>query len=853
MSAPRAGRIGETKVTAGKFRDNLLMTLAAGVALAAMSTAARADGAASDAGGPGALDPGLRVQEVVVTSRKKEESIEKVPIAVSAITNQLKVADVRDLTDIVAFTPNVRIDPTYARADAADITIRGISPTRTDDNSIDSPIGFFIDGVYLGSLPGQIIENFDVDRIEVLRGPQGTLFGRNTVAGAVSVFRSEPTGDFGAKLQYTTGSWDDQEFRGVFNAPIIKDVLAAKVYYIGEFRDGYLHNTFLNDTQPKKDYQNMGVELKFTPDDRLKALLTVEEYADRSEGGAYLGNYNFCPGVVPAPNAKTNPNDVDASGGLLGEYLPGILGTGANVPCRSTTAIPNTISTSANDPGKVLTQAYTLNMTEKLTDNLKLVSITAYRHQHEETFFDFDGSSADFINIATDAHYHQFSQELRLEGNWDSPLGKVSFVTGGYYYDSYFNRNYTTSGDFWNFVGSLSGYDLDTDTWTNPALAASTGYANPVAACLAPRTTAALKAEFGNVQCDPHTTGAYGSGVVQRLYETQGTDSVAFFAHGDWEFHPNFTLTAGVRYTYERKHFNGYQAYLAPNDRAGDFDFSPVTADLTNHWEHVTPTAALTYQVTPDVMVYGSFSEGWHSGGFFGVNQDIADFISNQYKPETSESYEIGSKGQYFDHRLQVNVDAFLTEFQNKQESAVALDPTTQTVVTLFTNVGGVRYIGAEAEVQWILTRELHLTGTFGYLDAKYTSLPIDYPNAVNNNVPMPTNATFLVPRDAPPFTAGAEATYTKGIGPGQAQFTARGDWVDKEYTTLYNESYDAIGPHFDISASASYAWKNYKITAFGRNLTNHVIETPIYIAPLFAASTISPGRSWGLELAAKF
>ena len=109
------------------------------------------------------------------------------------------------------------------------------------------------------------------------------------------------------------------------------------------------------------------------------------------------------------------------------------------------------------------------------------------------------------------------------------------------------------------------------------------------------------------------------------------------------------------------------------------------------------------------------------------------------------------------------------------------------------------------------------------------------------------------MPRNAPPFTAGGEATYKFPVGPGDLSLQTRVDWVAKEYTTLYNESYDAIGAHIDLSASASYAWKNYKATVFGRNLTNHRIEYPFYIAPLFAASTITPGASWGVELQAKF
>lgn len=819
----------------------LLMSMGVASAQEAMPTAQKM---ASNA----VVNSNAQVEEVIVTARKREESAQRVPIAITAISGQLKTADVQNVSDLVAYTPNVRIDPTYTRADAPEINIRGISAARADDDSLEAPIGVFIDGVYLGTLPGQLIENFDLQRIEVLRGPQGTLFGRNTVGGALNVVRTEPTGEWGANLSYQTGSWNDQEFKGVFNAPIIKDVLALKLFINSENRDGYLHNTYLNINQPQKDYKNYGAELKYTPNDWFKALLTVERFDDRSQGGGNLGNYNFCAGVLPVP---TNINDINANGGFLGTFLPGLFGL-PNVPCRTSTAIPTTISDAIPNPGHVDTYAYTLNMSAKVNDHLKLVSVTAYRTQHEQTEFEFDGSSGGLITISTDAHYHQFSEELRAEGNWDGKFGKLSLVTGAFYYNNYFSRAWTTGGNFWNFVEDLSSADLATNTWLPGANTG--GYATPVSACLAKAGTFALP---NDIYCDAGAGDtAYGQGTLQKLYETQGDNSVALFSHADWEFYPKFTLTGGVRWTYEKKDFVGYQSYLAPVSRANDFDFPFSTGTLSKSWTQVTPTVALSYQATRDVMFYGSFSEGWHSGGFFGVNQDVPDFKTT-YNPETSQAYELGMKSQFFDHRVQFNLTGFLNDFHNKQESAVELDPNTNTVVTVFTNVGGVRYEGIEGELQWVVTPEFHLAGTFGYLHAKYTTLNIAYPNAVNANVPVVQNATFLIPRDSPDWTLGGEASYTVPVGPGHLELETKVDWVDTEFGTatsgLYNESYSMIPAHTDLSASISYAYNNYKVTLFGRNLTNWKIEEPTYIATLFAASTITPGANWGVKLEGKF
>lgn len=802
---------------------------------------------------------GTQVPEVVVTARQRAELVQKVPIAITALTTQLKSADIRELGDLVAFTPNVRIDNYAQRAGAADITIRGVSPSRLDDNSIDSPIGVFVDGIFLGTLVGQDVTNFDIARVEVLRGPQGTLFGRNTLGGALNVIRTEPTGRWGATASYTTGSWNDQEFRGVFNAPIIADKLAAKVFFVSENRDGYLHNTFLNINQPQKDYKNYGFVLKFTPNDWFKALLTVEKFDDRSQGGAFLGNYNTTFGGLPAP---TGPSDINAPGTALAgtgdaelsTFLPAVFGL-PTVPIRTNVGvIPTTISDNWPSPGSVQTYAYTLNMSARLNPNLNLVSITGFRKQHEKASEDFDGSSDNFITIATDAHYRQFSQELRLEGSWDTRLGKFSVVAGGYYWNSYFDRHWVTSGDFWNFVEDLSGLNLANNTWLNPALAAATGFADPISACLAPRTTAALQAVFGRVQCDPGVPGGgagYGAGTVNKLFEKQWDDSVAGFVHADWEFLPKLTLTGGLRYTWERKHFIGYQSYLLPASRVGVDDF-PSNADLTNSWTQLTPTVALSYQMTPDILMYASFAEGWHSGGFFGVNQNSADFLTNQYKPETSKSYEVGIKGQFFNHRVQLDVDGFLADIANKQESSIQFDKTTDTVVTLFTNVGGLRDEGIEAELQWIVTRHFNIQASAGYLDAHYTNLLIGYPSNQTGPVPI-VNATFLIPRNAPKWTLGGGATYMLPVAGGDLVLGAKVAWVDSQYSDLYNASYSFVPSHTDVSASLSYAFNNYKVTVFGRNLTNWRYEAPVFIAPLFAASTIGPGASWGLELAARF
>ncbi|MGE0666967.1 MAG: TonB-dependent receptor [Sphingomonadales bacterium] len=784
-----------------------------------------------------------------MTARKTEESAQDVPVAMTAISAELALSTVRDLKDLNGYSANVRIDSDPSRAGAAAITIRGISPTRTDDNSFDSPIAVMIDGIYLGSLSGQVIENFDLERVEILRGPQGTLYGRNTVGGVVNAIRSRPTGEFGAKVQYTYGRWNTHEFRGVFNAPIVKDKLAVKGFFSSLNSDGWYYNEFRNARQPKKEYKNYGATFLFTPTEAFEAKLTVERFEDDSQGAAYLTNWNFAPGVLP-PTGR--PQDPNYAGGFLSCFLPGILGLPIDtVPCRTTIPFPKkTIATDLPNPGKVHTNAYTLDLSYELTDELKAVGLFGYRDMKEYRKYDFDGSTADHITIERDNDYEQFSGEVRLEGSWDTGMGKINALIGGYYWYSDFNQNWVTGGDFWTFIGALNGpalgggYSLATNTWFDPVFANSVFPGlTPVGACLANK--------FGNTRCD---TGAgdvaYGPKLVQKLFEDQKTTSQAIYAHADWEFLPGLTLEAGIRWTYEKKHFVAAQAYLAPLSRVDEFNF-PEFADLKNSWKDISPKIGLSWKPNDDILIYGSYAEGWHSGGFFGVNQNVADFERDQYDPEHSRSFELGVKAQWFDNRLQTNIALFHNTFRDKQEQSVQFDPSTNTVATIFSNVANVIYKGIEAELQAAVTDGFNVFASVGLLDATYKKFETDI--TPNDGIPNLGDANFLTPRNAPKLTFGIGGTYTVTIGPGDLSMNVKYSYIDKVQGGLLNETLSQIPPRDDLSASITYFWEKYRVTIFGRNLTNERNEFPSIIAPLFASGTVGPGWSWGIELGAEF
>lgn len=768
----------------------------------------------------------LIIEEIIVTARKREESAQDVPIAMTALTTEITDASVRDLTDLNAYLPNVIIEDNPARSRTSSINIRGLSYTESD-KSFDPPVAVVLDGVFIGTSSGQLIENFDIERIEVLRGPQGTLFGKNTVGGVISAVRSRPTGELGGKLQLTGGKWGQQEIRSVLNLPIAGEMLSTKLFYTQIENDGYMKNTFLGTEGPTKDYTNYGAAFLFEPGDRFEALLTIETYDDGSQIGE-----------------SKNAND------------PGFLLCDAFKSCR----VPGTgkfdYSTDQDNDAQYDTDAVSLTMKYDLNDNMQLVSVTGWRDETEDYISELDGSSLPFIWIDNDNLHEQKSTELRLEAIYE----KFDFVLGGYLWKNEYEQNWITFGSFWQTIV--------------PGLNTNAGGATD--ACLL-ELIGALRCYQGvGLQSD-----GLGDNFTQNLHQDQTVNSEAIFFQGNYRLTEKWTITGGLRYTREEKEFTGVQSYLVPLaqaripyqqwalNAAGDLD----AFEDTSSWHEITPKIGVDYRLNEDIMFYGSYSEGFHSGGYFGRNQNAQDF-ANTYEPEFAETWEVGMKSQFFSNRVQLNLAAFFNDFAGKQESTVKLDTSTNTVVTVIDNVGSVDYMGFEAEVRWVVSANFNVFATLGLLDAEYGDLCIDLDGAQPDTNPVsdcgavveagentdkktlylsPQDETSLEPKFAPKVTFGVGGTYSIPMGPGSMDVHMRYNTISKQQTQLDNAVGSDLAKADFLNASVSYEWDRYRITAYGRNLTDEVRESDQPIATLFQRSYVEPGRAWGIEFAVDF
>ncbi|WP_380878539.1 TonB-dependent receptor [Sphingomonas sp. DBB INV C78] len=341
------------------------------------------------------------IQDIIVTARRRNESIQTTPIAVTAIQpSQLEAAAALNIGDLQGAAPNVLITVQATGAATANISIRGIAFADVE-KSFDPAVGINVDGVYIGTSTGQFLDFFDIDSIEILRGPQGTLFGRNTISGVINVRRTRPTGELGGKFEASFAKYDQFAARAVVNVPIIKDVLAAKFFEFHTDGSGYYKEVGTGKLRGGSNNENFGASFLLTPSDNFDALLTLEKQIQ-----------DFDP--VQGPLSQ--------SGDVFCPFLPVCGG-------NNTTDIYN-VFPAPGGYGSYKAPAATLEMNFD-AGAVKLTSVTSYRESKEDQLQDF--ATNGLYNARRRQKYHQFSQELRGAGKIGDSF---DYVAGLYYFDS---------------------------------------------------------------------------------------------------------------------------------------------------------------------------------------------------------------------------------------------------------------------------------------------------------------------------------------------------------------------------------------------------------------------------------
>ncbi|MCX2980135.1 TonB-dependent receptor [Halieaceae bacterium IMCC14734] len=355
-----------------------------------------------------AQDEGAVLEEVMVTARKTAESMQSIPVAVTAFSgetiNDLIMRDIRELEGMV---PNVVIDSVAVAPGAASLYIRGVG-TQEVEKSFDPAVGVVIDGVPLSFVNGSMANTYDFQSIEVLRGPQGTLFGKNTTGGVFNITRTRPTGELGLSYELTAGNDGREDVKGVFNFPL-GNMLAGKIGYSSQEGGGSYKNITLEKEVGNRDNQEVTATLLFTPVESFEALFTYTNYKDENDG---IGLKNLASLTAGAP--VNDPELVCAAFGALGG-------------CAGDEALDE-YTQDYFEPIDFEADTYTLRMDWELGMGT-ITSITGYQETDESVPTDFDGSPVPFFHAVRDQEAEQKSTELRFASN-DSLSENFDFVTG---------------------------------------------------------------------------------------------------------------------------------------------------------------------------------------------------------------------------------------------------------------------------------------------------------------------------------------------------------------------------------------------------------------------------------------
>ena len=780
--------------------------------------------------------------EIIVTARKRAENLQETPVAITAMTGgMLEERQVTNVAEVAKFAPNVNISPVAnLSGSSASITafIRGVG--QTDFNiTVDPGVGVYVDGVYVARSVGALLDMADVSSVQVLRGPQGTLFGKNTIGGAIVVNSVEPQHDFDLKLEAATGRFNRADIKGMINVPL-SDTLAMRAVASYETRDGYQKRLFDGGRQGNKDSFGGRIAFKWEPTDKLTINLSGDIYIRREAAAAStLVDLFESPNLLQVvqlngrsvvfPSATYAWNKLRGGAGACG--ADGQLAPVNNPSCATKQWITGDIDTTWSD-GKNQSDfdlwGTTLTMDYDFGD-INLKSISAYRDQKATTVWDFDGTPHPYLESTNNIDLWQASQELQLTGSILND--RVKFVLGAYYLKE---KGQDKNDLHFGFADFISGGKID-------------------------------------------------------------NDSYASYLQATFKVTDRFSITPGIRYTNETKRFDPsfqtiYNDYTVPLGQAGIIPYpqgvfvafsqcvtgQPVPMLVTdpasplfgfplpggcapaatnpggNHTmpavqvaakaKEWTPAISADYKITDDILVYASYSKGFKNGGF---TQRIfpAEQVAPSFRPEFVESYELGLKTELLDRRLRLNLAAFMSNYDDIQVVV------SEGIAPRARNAGSGRIKGFEVEGEAAPTNWLRLTFGVGYLDAYYRSIdPFAFPVNLNSKFAF-----------VPEWTGSA--SFNADVYEGDmGKLALRGDWSYQSETFK-----DAINspqlrqPGYSVfGASASFTEKSehFTVTAGVTNLTDKRYIQGGFVDPNVggtAVATYSRPREWFLKLAYKY
>ncbi|MDX2236416.1 MAG: TonB-dependent receptor [Hyphomonadaceae bacterium] len=846
-------------------------------------------------------------EEIVVTATRRESALQDVPIAVTPVTAELiQNAGIRDMQDLANVAPALQFNVSENETSAT-ARLRGVG-TQGSNPGLESAVGIFVDGVYRARNGVALTDLGEMSQIEVLRGPQGTLFGRNTSAGLISVRTAGPDmNDFGAEVEATYGNYEEQRVAGYVTGPLIEDVLGLRLFGARSTRDGFVNVT--NQAGQQTDSNNRDLwtvrgQAVWTPTSDFDFRF-IADYTERDEtccAGVYYnprvlnGTQSGSQGVVGFPGNGGGP----IVGATAQQAILGALG-GYGTPIAGTFPPGATTATAIASLGRRLgggdieernafaNQSYDQQLEDWGVSGeanydlgwASLTSVTAYRDWSYAQGQDSDFSSADLWGRASDGSsgfgFEVFTQEVRLAGE----NGPVDWLVGLFYADEKLTRTDTLAAgtQFGQYFATLGA-----------ASAASFNGANPFAF-------------LGTVPA--------GSG-VNDLYE-QTSESLAVFTHNIISLDDRTQLTIGLRYTQESKELDGRfqtdfssagilsaqaaalesplglpagtlagfancntnlqpsvaglrtvvatlrSAYCNPILRT-DLDGGTRSQDRDEkEWSGVVSARR---EFTDNVSGYLSVSRGYKGGGFnldrnFGFVGTPGAAYNTAFEAEIVDAYEIGAKTNWFDGALVLNLAAYFNEYQNYQLN------TFNGVSFQVTSVPEVTSQGVELDAIWRLPIEgMSFQGGVAYTEAEYGDDSGWVAASANPVTGALVNSRLPGSRltNAPLWTATGSLTYERPILNDAALALF---YIDSRYVSDQNTgsnldpakiqpSYVLVNARFGLST----ADERYSIEFWGRNLTDEDYAQITFDVPLQGGSYgafLGDPLTYGVTLRARY
>ena len=686
--------------------------LAASIGALIVAQSAHAQTASSQSGYSG-------LQEVVVTARKRSENIQNVPISIAALSpTQLQQNATRTIVDLTAITPGLMVQQGQTtNAANSQVNIRGYVQ-RDDLIGFDQPTTIYVDNVFAEGLAGTIGTSlYDIDRLEVLKGPQGTLFGRNSIGGALQVFTKAPTNSFEGEILAGAANHGGARAAGFLNVPL-NDKAAFRI--TGEYNkvgDWAKNAATGGRTGGMTTYVIRGA-LKLNPTDKLQ-IVARAGYNKINASGIPMHLLRWVPGGPAFLEAYSEEGG--SLPALFGGTVDPVIAARAAANLDMMVNAPKNVTYAAQEGGQtVKTYTGSAEISYDLSDSVSLKSISGFRHLVSTSASDFDGTIYKLGNAPQHRNLTEMTQELQLNAKMFDD--RLNLVAGAYYYH-------------------FKGHELQ----------GSRVFEN-LFALVRPLALTSTQ--------NPH---------VKR-------NSPALYAQGTFALTPQINLTGGLRYTWDKQTSDArgtiYTDYALTNPTGCNVPFDttvPCSYKLTTNHKSLTWLGSIDYKPVTDVMIYGKVARGFHTGGPQPrLNNDAA--TGAPYAPEYVTEFEGGFKSYLLDRRVKLNADFYYDKLTNGQFILTVLGSTGFT--TLIQNAGRKDSYGFESELEFAPTEQVRVGGSLGWQKAKYKR--VDFFNTATGQIVNVAGAYH--PDNLPQWTYSLYGSYTQPttVGPLTASLSWR-------------------------------------------------------------------------------